>query len=377
MSQPDVPGWEQISAAGTDPELLSAVVHRLARPGTGAASLLGAALERDRHATPGEAVRAIAAATQPDVTDAADLRRAWGRRGVRVALPGDPAYPERLLASWPDASLPLILAFRGDLRRLDRERTVAIVGARRATGYGKGIAAWLAEACSDAGVHVVSGGAVGIDATAHQAAIDGGTSVVLGCGHGVDYPRQHAQPRGLFGRVLEAGGALISEQLPNKPPRPGVVRARNRIVAALADAVVVVEGTTRSGSLLTASAAADRGIQVLAVPGDVKRPGSGAPHKLLAEGAAPCTSPDDLIEALGASHHRPVREAEPAAPTALPSGVHELLARRWPRPIRVDELSSVLDVPAATLLASITRARVAGEIVEGADGIRLARAPSG
>ncbi|MDX1621375.1 MAG: DNA-processing protein DprA, partial [Nitriliruptorales bacterium] len=362
-----IPGWDELAAPGTDPDLLAAVVHRISRPGVGAASLLGEALEHDRDATPAAALRRAASTVQPDTSDAASIRDAWGQRGVRVALLGDRAYPQRLLLSWPDPSLPLLLAYRGDVARLDRERTVAIVGARRATGYGRGVAAWLAEACADSGVHVISGGAVGIDATAHGAALDNGTTVVLGCGHDVDYPREHAQPRGLFARILGAGGALLSEQLPHTSPKPGVVRARNRIVAGLSDAVVVVEGSRRSGSLLTATAAADRGIPVLAVPGDVRAPGSGAPHRLLAEGAAPCTGPEDLLAALGETLRTSDGDEPGVEPSALPDGVHQLLAQRWPRPIRVDELSAQLDVPAATLLAGVTRARLAGEIAEGPD----------
>ncbi|MEX0869263.1 MAG: DNA-processing protein DprA, partial [Nitriliruptoraceae bacterium] len=139
-----------------------------------------------------------------------------------------------------------------------------------------------------AGARVVSGGAVGVDAAAHHASLasPGGTTVVLGCGHQVSYPRPHARTGGLFAQVVASAGTVCSELLPYEPPRPGAVRARNRVVAGLADVVVVVEGGTHSGSLLTASAAAEWGRTVLAVPGDVRAPGSQAPHRLLAEGAA-------------------------------------------------------------------------------------------
>lgn len=369
-------GWDAVAAEGTDPEVLAGVVHRLAAVGTGAVSLLREVLERAPHLDPQEAILQVASDAQPDLSDGRDIRDAWVRRGVRVALPGDPGYPVRLVAGWPDPSAPLLIASRGDITRIDREPTVAIVGARRATGYGKGIAAWLAEACADSGVHVVSGGAVGIDATAHGAAVRNGTAVVLGCGHDVDYPRPHAQPGGLFDRVIEGGGALLSEHLPFMSPKPGVVRSRNRIVAALSDAVVVVEGTSRSGSLLTATAAADRGVPVLAVPGDVRAPGSAAPHRLLAEGAAPCTSPEDLLAALDRAPAATDRVVGRSAATALPPAVHGVLAQRWPRPVPVDELSAAVQQPAARLLASITRARIAGEIAEDPDGIRLTRAPT-
>lgn len=368
-------GWHRIAAEGTDPEALAAVVHRVREPGIGPSSLLREVLTSDPTLLPEDAVRRVAASAQPDVSDASEVRRTWCERGVRVALPGDPGYPQRLLTAWPDPTVPLFLAVLGDVRRLDREPSVAIVGARRATGYGRGIAAWLADTCADAGVHVVSGGALGIDATAHEAAVEGGTTVVLGCGHGVDYPRPHTQPGGLFPRILAAGGAMVSEHLPGTAPKPGVVRSRNRIVAALADAVVVVEGSRRSGSLLTASAAAERGIPVLAVPGDVRAPGSGAPHRLLSEGASPCTGPEDVLEAVGATTPPGQRAGTRAPVSTLPAEVLEVLRERWPRPIRVDDLADVLGTAAPVLLAGITRARVAGEIAEGPDGVRLTRAP--
>jgi DNA processing protein len=309
---------------------------------------------------------------------------AWAARGVVVSLVGDPAHPPTLTAGWPHTGAPAWLARRGDATGLGADRRrVALVGARRASGYGRAVAAWLAAAASDAGVTVVSGGAVGIDAAAHDAARDGagGTVVVLGCGHGVAYPRPHAAPDGLFDRVRAGGGCLLSEQPPDVPARAGVVRARNRIVAGLADVVVVVEGGDRSGALVTAGHAAELGVPVLAVPGDVRAPGSVAPHRLLAEGAAPCTGPSDLLAAAGAT-------APPRTPTAiagaatgaatggvLPPAVHATLAAAWPRPVRVDELATSTGLGVGAVLSAVTRGRVAGLVAEGPDGVRLARAP--
>jgi DNA processing protein len=286
---------------------------------------------------------------------------------------------------------------------------VALVGARRATGYGQAIAAWLADDAARRGVTIVSGGAVGIDAAAHEAALEAGgrTVVVLGCGHAVPYPRPHTAPGGLFDRVLDAGGSLASELLPHEPPRPGQVRARNRIVAGLVDAVVVVEGAARSGSLLTADAAAERGRTVLAVPGDVRAPGSAAPHRLLTEGVAPCTGPADLLAALparrigdahgdqpgasgpsagtadaaavgdrvGAGVDPPGAASKPTVTTSLPGAVHALLATSWPRPVPLDRLATANGGGVPALLAALTRARIAGEVAETVDGVRLRRAP--
>ena len=197
--------------------------------------------------------------------------------------------------------------------------------------------------------------------------------MVLGCGHGVAYPRPHARRNGLFDQVVAEGGAIVSESLPLDAPRAHRIRARNRVVAALADAVVVVEGGATSGSLLTATAALERGRSVLAVPGDVRAPGSEAPHRLLAEGAAPCTSPRDLLESVGGEVRATSHTS--GAVTNLPAEVHRELAASWPRAVRLQDLAARAGQPVGSLLAALTRAKVAGEVAESADGLVLRRAP--
>lgn len=374
--------WRTVAAPGTDPSLLAAVVERLSRSG-GATALgreLRGASARSPHASPTDLFRAVVPPTLG--CTAGEVPSTWRRLAVRACLAGDPAYPARLTAGWPATGGPPLLAVRG-AAPLPDGATVAIVGARRATSYGTGVAAWLAEAAAAAGAVVISGGAVGIDAAAHGAASDQRTLVVLGCGHDVTYPRPHAAPGGLFSRVLDGGGWLISEHLPGARPVARHVRARNRIVAGLADVVVVVEGGARSGALITAGYAAEQGVPVMAVPGDVRRPGSAAPHLLLREGAAPCAGPDDLLAALpvGDGDHGPsvgAGSSDAGSPpaTTLPSEVHRHLASHWPRPVRLDDLADATGVAAARLLAHLTRARVAGEVAEGADGVRLTRAPA-
>ena len=361
--------WDLIAAPGTDPDLLARVAA-LAHDGAGRRALraafddagLLAELATDLLPAPSAAQRRAATATC----------RTWTRLGVRAAVRGDPAWPNRLERS---AAPPPLLAWRGP-PSMPSGPAVAIVGARRATSYGTGVAAWLAEAAGGAGVTVVSGGAVGVDHAAHAAAVDHGTTVVLGCGHDVPYPRAHARPGGLFDRVVEAGGAVCSEQLPAVPPRPQHVRARNRIVAALVDVVVVVEGGPTSGSLVTATEAADAGVDVMAVPGDVRAHGSVAPHRLLREGAAPCTSPDDLLAALGVVARAGTASSSPApGPTVLPASLLAVLSAAWPRPVPPDQLAARAGVGIGQVLAALTRARVAGVVVTAADGVRLVRAP--
>lgn len=388
----------EVAAAGTDPVRLLRLVAWLVTPGRGPAGLRAAVARRDEggqraliagsdHAL--DEVLADVAPEQAAVRGVREVFVRWRRLGVRAASIADPGYPRSLGDGWPHVDLPPLLAWRGD-PPLAATPTVAIVGARRASAYGRGVAAWLAEAAAAAGARVVSGGAVGIDAAAHVAALErpGGTTVVLGCGHAVRYPRPHAEAGGLFDRVLDHGGTLVSELLPDARPHAGNVRARNRIVAGLADVVVVVEGSGRSGALLTATVAAERGVPVLAVPGDVRAAGSVAPHRLLAEGAGPCTAPADLLEALGArapavpgdrgAVDRGVadRGTAGARPSTLPADVLAVLVERWPRPVPVDELAVRTGRAAPALLGALTRARVAGETAEDASGVRLRRPPT-
>jgi DNA processing protein len=380
---------DEVAGEGTDPAALGSVLGWVLRPKRTGEALRRRCLEEGvESATPADQLAAAAGGgTVADVDHVTGqalttLLETWTGVDVRVALVGDPDYPARLATGWPGTEAPPFLAWRGRPPADDRP-AVALVGSRRASGYGAGVTAWLSETVARAGVQVVSGGAVGVDAAAHGAALeeDGGTLVVLGCGHGVSYPRPHAAPGGLFDRVIAAGGTVLSELLPWQPPKPGTVRARNRIVAGLSDAVVVVEGGERSGALVTATVAAERGIPVLAVPGDVRAPGSVAPHRLLAEGAAPCTGPGDLLEVLavrdggGRSPGTDTGEVRVPAAGTLPASVHEVLAATWPRPIRVDDLAERTGYTPAALLAALTRARVAGTVAESVDGVRLRRIP--
>ncbi|MEX2325034.1 MAG: DNA-processing protein DprA [Nitriliruptoraceae bacterium] len=367
----------RVVADGTDTALLVALMLWLVPTKRSPAALRQSC--RDGSWTVAQALDQAHAALPPAAATAAaasQLLETWHRCGVRVAVVGDVAYPSRMAAGWPELPAPVFLAWRGVPP--DEAPAIAMVGARRASAYGRGVAGWLAEALGAAGVRIVSGGALGIDAAAHEAAhqTPGSTTVVLGCGHAVRYPRAHAHPGGLFDQIIDHGGTIVSEFLPHEPPRANRVRERNRIIAALADAVVVIEGGARSGSLITAGAAGEWGRQLFAVPGDIRAPQSVAPHQLLRDGAAPCTAPDDLLEALDIRepHDQSSRVANPVS-TLLPDQVWKLLADRWPYPMSLDELADTSGVSAAQLLAVVTRATAAGELADGVDGVRFRRAP--
>ena len=243
------------------------------------------------------------------LTEAAEAEPAALRRRLReadcwVVCRHDDAYPEALRDA---GDAPPALVGRGDpagLGRLRPEATVTVVGARRATSYGREIARTLARELAAAGFAVVSGLAWGIDGAAHEGALDGGfTAAVLGCGADVAYPLHH---RGLYERVREHG--LILSEL---PPGTGAWRwafpARNRIMAALGAMTIVVEAAGRSGSLITSELASELGREVGAVPGPVGARMSAGTNQLIADGAQLVRDAEDVLDTLiGPGARRPV-----------------------------------------------------------------------
>ena len=238
-------------------------------------------------------------ATDPDAV-AARHREA----GVAILLRTDPAYPAALAE---DVLPPPVLFAQGDLAALDGP-SVAIIGTRRCTGAGAAVARALGRDLAAAGVAVVSGLALGIDGAAHRGVLDAGEGPgrpvgVIACGHDVPYPTRHAS---LWASVAERG-VLLGEVPLGTRPATWRFPQRNRIIAALADVVVVVESHVAGGSLLTVREAIVRGVDVMAVPGSVRNPAAAGTNQLIAEGCHPVRDAEDVLMALGLSAGR--REA--------------------------------------------------------------------
>lgn len=224
-----------------------------------------------------------------------DVRAVWealDASGSSVAFPGDDSYPEEVLDL---VDPPACLFARG--RRLSDGPSVAVVGARVCSAYGREMASLIGGGLGAAGVTVVSGAALGIDAIAHRGALRarGETVAVLGSGIDVPYPRGN---RDLIEEIAVAG-TVVSEYPPGTRPVPRRFPARNRIVAALSRAVLVVEGAGGSGSILTAEFGMELHREVMAVPGPVTSPLSDAPHDLIRDGATLVRGPEDVLAILG------------------------------------------------------------------------------
>jgi DNA processing protein len=213
----------------------------------------------------------------------------------------DAAYPS-LLAAIHDPPPAIWLRGSGDDELLSRP-AVAVVGARACSSYGRSVARSLGRELGAAGLVVVSGMARGIDGDVHRGVLEAGgvTVAVLGCGIDRDYPSAHAE---LARRICERG-LIVSEYEPGVEPAPWRFPARNRIIAGICEATVVVEARERSGALITADFALEEGREVLTVPGEITSALSAGTNALLRLGATPVTCAADVLEVFGLSPSAP------------------------------------------------------------------------
>lgn len=219
-------------------------------------------------------------------------------------------------------SAPSTIFFRGKLPEA-RIPSVAIVGTRKPTSYGKEVTHKLATELAKRGVIVISGLALGVDAIAHRAALEVGGTTLAVLANSVDqiYPRtNHA----LGEQILEKGGAILSEYKPPTPARDFQFLQRNRIVSGLADAVVITEAAQRSGTLSTAARALEQGKEVFVVPGNITSPLSSGCNALLKQGAHPATCVEDILEII-APQLLTQQTALPLGSTPLESEIIRLL----------------------------------------------------
>ena len=303
--------------------------------------------------------------------------RAAGRRDVRIVTRESEEYPS-MLAPLHDA--PIVLYLRGEVP--DGRVRVAIVGARRASAYGREVSRRLAGDLASRGVEVVSGGARGIDTAAHRGALaeEGKTVAVLGCGMACNYP---AENESLFDAIARSGGVL-SEFPMEMPPLPENFPRRNRLIAALSAATVVVEARARSGSLITAGHALDYGREVMAVPGPITSDASAGCHRLIQQGAKLVQDAEDVLQELSPMY----RDALPRAAvpsTVAPGSDAPLTADEAavlalfddPRPVQIDLLAEMAPFGMARLNPALLGLVLAGRLEQLPGGYYVARPRTG
>jgi DNA processing protein len=263
----------------------------------------------------------------------------------------DAAFPP-LLRAIHDPPPRLFLRGQGGTSLL-ASPAVAVVGARACSSYGRSVARSLARDLAAAGLVVVSGMARGIDGEAHRGALESGgvTFAVLGCGIDRDYPAAHAE---LARRICETG-LVLSEYEPGVEPAPWRFPARNRIIAGLCRATVVVEARERSGALITADFALEEGREVLVVPGEITSALSAGTNALLRLGATPVTCAGDVLELFGID---PIE----ASPAALGPTASTLLGKLSEQALTADELVRATGIDPAHGAAALMELELAGRV---------------
>lgn len=314
-----------------------------------------ACLQAVRRGAAGEGDRGLA-----ERVEAAAVRAALAACRGRALGPWDAEYPDRLL-DLPDP--PACLYVRGrSLHEL--KSAVAVVGARSCSDYGRGVAETIGRGLADRGVCVVSGAARGVDAAAHRGALSvhGPTIAVLGSGIDIAYPSTN---RRLLGDIVRIG-TVVSEYPPGMPARPRRFPARNRLIAALGGAVVIVEGAAGSGSLITAEFGLDLGRDLFAVPGPVTSPLSAVPHELLREGAMLARGPDDILAELGVARSSPGSDVH-AVTHALSQEERRVLDGVVGEPVTAEAIALAASLPISTALSVLMSLEVRG-LVRGMAG---------
>ena len=276
------------------------------------------------------------------------------RFGIALLMRMDDLYPTLLREIFDP---PMVLYYRGTI--VPHARRIGIVGARKFTAYGEGVAMEFAEALAGAGVTVVSGAARGIDTRAHRGALRKGRTVaVLGCGVDIAYPSEN---RRLLAQIIENGGAVLSEYAPGTRPLPAFFPARNRIISGLSEGVLVVEAAQRSGSLITAKMALNEGREIFAVPGSIYAPQSSGCHNLIRAGARLVEHPREILEDMRLAAPPPQSSQERM--TLEEKHVYQVLS--VDHPLTVDEiLDSLPDAITAQLPLLLLQMQIKGLVIE-------------
>ena len=281
------------------------------------------------------------------------------RLEMGILTPEDEAYPEAL-RNIPDP--PFQLFYRGDPACL-RGRCVTVVGSRNASRTGEEATYRIDRELSENGVCIVSGLAVGIDSASLRGGLDGGTPVagILGCGLDVDYPASNGR---LKERILEGGGVLMSEYPPGVQPLRHHFPIRNRIMSGLSSAVLMMESSLRSGSLITVQHALDQGREVYAYPGEPGTAWAEGAHRLLREGANYFASAQDVLEDMGwlpeAPATQPEKKESTQRLTSSQQKLYELLKRGE---MSYDELAAASGLDPSSLSGALTMLQLMGFII--------------
>jgi DNA processing protein len=286
-----------------------------------------------------------------------DLFDDLAKEKIEILTINNGSYPAQLKEI---ASAPPVLYVRGDQDTLSN-KSIAIVGSRKFTEYGRRVAENITKDLVRAGLTIVSGLALGIDGIAHRAALDTGGLTIAILGTGIDdatiYPREHFN---LAQQILESGGTLVTEQPPKTPSLKQNFPARNRIMAGLALGTLVIEAAESSGSLITANFALEQNREVFAVPGDIFSPQSTGTNLLLKRGAKLVSSAADILEELNLSRNQPELPLKIFEPkTDEEKTLWKVISNE---PLHIDKISKLAKLDTATVASVLSALEIDGAV---------------
>lgn len=288
--------------------------------------------------------------------DVSNIESRLGQEHIRIVMRNDPEYPS-LLAQIPDA--PIALFIRGSLDTLNLP--IAIVGTRANSPYGCDVTNMLVTDLAEFCATIISGLALGIDGIAHESALRNGAKTIAILGGGIDRaslsPQSHLR---LAEAIIDKGGALVSEYPPGTPPTPYTFPARNRIIAGMSLATVVIEAPKGSGALITARASLDYNREVCAVPQNMTSKNSVGANELLKQGAHPITSGADILDVLGV---RDTKSVETKIPTLSPTESMLMNCLSFEK-THIDAIIKNVKLPSSDVMAILTGLMLRGLVAE-------------
>lgn len=284
------------------------------------------------------------------------------KSSIKFVSLNEPGYPENLRGI---SDAPPVLYYIGTIKPKDKN-AVAIVGSRKMSSYGREVAEKFAAELSSVGVTIVSGLALGIDAVAHKACIEAGGRGLIVLASGLD-TISPVTNRWIALEIVKKGGAIVSEYPLGQKPQRTFFPSRNRIISGLSKAVIVVEGLKKSGTLLTASAAAEQGRPVFAVPGHITSPLSAAPHFLIQSGCKLATSTQDILEELNLQLKVDFEEVEKLMPGD--KNEEKLLEILEKEPLHLDEVARISSLKASEVSTILTFMELKGMIKSLGNGV--------
>jgi len=245
----------------------------------------------------------------------------------------------------------------GDTKLLTAPKTFAMVGTRHCTVYGRRMAGVIARDLAYGDAVIISGLAVGIDSASHEGCLEAGGNTIafLGCGIDVDYPSGSGA---LKRRIVDSGGLLVTEHPMKSRPVAGHFPQRNRMIAALSKGLMLIEGTTRSGGMISAHLAMEQGAEVFALPGSVETAQSAGPHRLIREGARLASSAEEILEDMG---WQAPQKPEPKALSGPEAYLYALIEQE---PMSLDQLTQLTQWEADELMTCLSMMEIEGLITK-------------